>query len=46
MYGAEKPMTNRKVEDMKNKINSVISDLKEAVAYLQYASDLNYSNEF
>ena len=31
---------------MKDKINSAISDLKEAVAYLQYASDLNYSNEF
>ena len=39
-------MKNRKVENTKDKINAVISDLKEAVAYLEYASDMNYSNEF
>ena len=31
---------------MKDKINAVISDLKEAVAYLEYASDLNHGDEF
>jgi len=39
-------MKNRKVENTKDKINAVISDLKEAVAYLEYASDMNYSSEF
>jgi len=40
-------MGRRKAEiAMKDKINTVISDLKEAIAYLEYASDMNYSNEF
>ena len=40
-------MGRRKAEiAMKDKINTVISDLKEAIAYLEYASDINYSNEF
>ena len=32
--------------EMKDKINSVTTDLKEAIAYLEYASDINYSSEF